>query len=217
MATLAQVYTAYGYSKRPSKSTLLGFNGERLAVELTSYLLGNGYRAFSPALMRFLSADSFSPFGEGGVNSYAFCSNDPVNRQDPSGHGFERNALSRRPVRIKPVSVKKVQQLTTDQLVERYNTLGSQMVDSMISKSKRTHYALHEHQMLLISELASRQDKRSLKPLLSGPQGDASSATPMIDALLNPNDPFPPKPGPTEAVAEQPAQSASRLRKAEWF
>ncbi|EGH35731.1 hypothetical protein PSYJA_44541, partial [Pseudomonas syringae pv. japonica str. M301072] len=34
------------------------------------YLLGNGYRAFNPVLMRFNSPDSLSPFGEGGVNAY---------------------------------------------------------------------------------------------------------------------------------------------------
>ncbi|AXQ49027.1 hypothetical protein ACLPJF_27110 [Pseudomonas vlassakiae] len=45
MANLAQVYTVYGYCARPGKKTALGFNGERLVVELASYLLGNGYRA----------------------------------------------------------------------------------------------------------------------------------------------------------------------------
>ncbi len=35
-------------------------------------MLGNGYRAYSPVLMRFNSPDSWSPFGEGGVNAYAY-------------------------------------------------------------------------------------------------------------------------------------------------
>ncbi|WP_230202737.1 RHS repeat-associated core domain-containing protein, partial [Pseudomonas syringae] len=44
--------------------------------------------AFNPVLMRFNSPDSLSPFGEGGVNAYAYayCEGDPVNRVDPSGH-----------------------------------------------------------------------------------------------------------------------------------
>ncbi|VVP36842.1 hypothetical protein PS838_04634 [Pseudomonas fluorescens] len=81
------VYSAYGH--RPPESgllSLLGFNGERSDSLTGYYLLGNGYRAFNPVLMRFNSPDSWSPFGAGGVNSYAYCSGDPVNRNDPSGH-----------------------------------------------------------------------------------------------------------------------------------
>ena len=65
---------------------LPGFNGERLDPVTGHYLLGNGYRAFNPVLMRFNSPDSLSPFGEGGVNAYAYCVGDPVNRVDPTGH-----------------------------------------------------------------------------------------------------------------------------------
>jgi hypothetical protein len=36
--------------------------------------------------MRFNSPDSLSPFGEGGMNAYAYCSGDPVNREDRTGH-----------------------------------------------------------------------------------------------------------------------------------
>lgn len=80
-------YTTYGY--RPIENGLisvLGFNGERCDSVTGHYLLGNGYRAFNPVLMRFNSPDSMSPFGEGGINVYAFNSADPVNWVDPSGH-----------------------------------------------------------------------------------------------------------------------------------
>jgi len=71
-----------------SATPLPGFNGER-ADPLTGVThLGNGYRAFSPALFRFTCPDSASPFGEGGINAYAYCENDPVNMTDPSGHGL---------------------------------------------------------------------------------------------------------------------------------
>jgi RHS repeat-associated protein len=64
----------------------MGFNGERPDLVTGHYLLGNGYRAFNPVLMRFNSPDSWSPFGKGGLNSYAYCGGDAVNRSDKSGH-----------------------------------------------------------------------------------------------------------------------------------
>lgn len=62
------------------------FNGER-PDPISGYTnLGNGYRAFSPYLKRFSRPDDWSPFGKGGVNPYAYCIGDPINRSDPSGH-----------------------------------------------------------------------------------------------------------------------------------
>ncbi|WP_391089576.1 RHS repeat-associated core domain-containing protein [Vibrio sp. NH-UV-68] len=64
----------------------LGFNGARQDPATKLYPLGNGYRMYSPTLMRFNTHDNLSPFGPGGVNGYAYCLGDPVNRRDPSGH-----------------------------------------------------------------------------------------------------------------------------------
>lgn len=80
-------YSPYGH--RPAEGGLFsvaGFNGEQLDPVTGLYLLGNGYRAYSPTLMRFLSPDSMSPFGAGGLNAYSYCLGDPVNRVDPTGH-----------------------------------------------------------------------------------------------------------------------------------
>lgn len=63
----------------------LGFNGQ-LTERGGWQLLGNGYRAYNPALMRFHSPDTASPFGDGGLNAYGYCAGDPVNRVDPTGH-----------------------------------------------------------------------------------------------------------------------------------
>ena len=82
-------YAPYGH--RPLGNgllSLLGFNGERADPMTGHYLLGNGYRAFNPVLMRFNSPDRWSPFGSGGLNAYAYCSGDAVNFQDPSGHSL---------------------------------------------------------------------------------------------------------------------------------
>nr|WP_157711058.1 RHS repeat-associated core domain-containing protein [Pseudomonas sp. PB120] len=84
-------YTPYGHHAAVGECPgLLGFNGERPDPYTQHYLLGNGHRAFNPTLMRFNSPDSLSPFGKGGLNSYAYCQGDPVNRTDPTGrfHGW---------------------------------------------------------------------------------------------------------------------------------
>jgi len=51
----------------------------------TGYALGNGRRLYRPSLRRFCQPDTLSPFGRGGLNSYAYCLSEPVNRHDPSG------------------------------------------------------------------------------------------------------------------------------------
>lgn len=68
--------------------SLPGFNGERQDPLSGATHLGNGYRAYSPALRRFTCPDSESPFGIGGINPYVYCDNDPINRVDPGGHGL---------------------------------------------------------------------------------------------------------------------------------
>ncbi|GKQ47801.1 RHS repeat-associated core domain-containing protein [Pseudomonas syringae] len=77
-------YSPYGH--REQGGPFSGFNGERADPVTGHYLLGNGYRAFNQVLMRFNSPDSLSPFGRGGLNAYAYCQGDPVNRSDPGGH-----------------------------------------------------------------------------------------------------------------------------------
>jgi len=81
------VYSAYG--ERHSDDTLrslLAFNGELLDDATGWYLLGRGYRAYNPGLMRFHSPDSLSPFGSGGVNPYTYCLGNPIALRDPTGH-----------------------------------------------------------------------------------------------------------------------------------
>ena len=78
-------YTPYGH--HVPESCLLGFNGERPDPVTGHYVLGNGYRALNTVLMRFNSPDSWSPFGEGGVNAYSYAAGNPSKYSDPTGHG----------------------------------------------------------------------------------------------------------------------------------
>lgn len=91
-STHAFAYMPYGYTHVGDKRRFfIGFNGQPWDSVAGIYLLGNGYRGFDCRLMRFRSADNLSPFDEGGVNAYAYCSGDPVNLVDPSGHWPSRS------------------------------------------------------------------------------------------------------------------------------
>lgn len=76
-------YSPWGHTL---SNAAIGFKGEWFNRLTSSYPLGNGYRDYSAVIMRFRSPDSLSPMGVGGINPYAFVSDDPVNWSDPSGH-----------------------------------------------------------------------------------------------------------------------------------
>ena len=80
----AIAYAPYGH--REDEAELPGFTGEQPDPVTGHYLLGNGYRAYNPVLMRFNSPDNLSPFAGGGLNAYSYCLGDPINRVDPTGH-----------------------------------------------------------------------------------------------------------------------------------
>lgn len=83
----AAVYNAYGGRHSDELLlTTLGFNGEVRDTSSGWYLLGKGYRAYNPTLMRFQSPDSLSPFASGGVNPYMYCLGNPIALRDPTGH-----------------------------------------------------------------------------------------------------------------------------------
>lgn len=90
-----RAYCVYGY-RQADAGPSTSFNGEWLGGLASGYLLGNGYRLYSPLLMRFVSTDSLSPFEEGGYNAYGYCAGDPVNRVDPTGHRFSWTGILKR-------------------------------------------------------------------------------------------------------------------------
>ena len=80
----AYAFTAFGF-RESDHATLIGFQGHHREVATGYYLLGNGYRIYNPVLMRFNSPDMLSPFSSGGLSTYAYTLNDPINNADPTG------------------------------------------------------------------------------------------------------------------------------------
>lgn len=93
-------YTVYGFDIATQPASALRFAGQWKDISTGYYLLGEGYRAFIPKLMRFNAADSMSPFGKGGLNGYCYCTGDPVNRVDPTGHAGSLIVFAKRIARV---------------------------------------------------------------------------------------------------------------------
>ncbi|WP_440590712.1 RHS repeat-associated core domain-containing protein [Pseudomonas putida] len=122
MSVALRAYCPYGHHQNQASSAfMLGYNGEREDCRSGTYLLGNGYRAYSPALRRFLSPDGWSPFGAGGPNAYSYCSGDPVMGLDPSGHADLsglRNVSQELLQQSRRAGVQRAQRQTAEQRVE---------------------------------------------------------------------------------------------------
>lgn len=82
----ARSYDAYGGAVTVPTSARTGFSGETADADLPWYPLGS--RHYVPSLRQFISPDTASPFMAGGLNRYAYCGGDPVNRIDPTGESF---------------------------------------------------------------------------------------------------------------------------------
>lgn len=132
-----RAFTAYGHDLGHQQGHgVLGFNGEHFNKVSGSYVLGNGYRAYSPVLMRFRASDTWSPFGRGGLNSYAYCNDDPINHQDPSGH-VPRFGLAHAKHRIvRTFKVEHYETLTTTQVTTMGKGAGAR--SEAINTTRRT-------------------------------------------------------------------------------
>jgi len=91
--TRARHYTAHGSDNSRAGNLAFGYAGEQ-REPLSGVYMPGGNRPYDPLLMCFLAPDTESPFGRGGINPYAWCAGDPVNRVDPDGHSWVNHALA---------------------------------------------------------------------------------------------------------------------------
>lgn len=119
---VARSYTPYGVSLAKS-SACLGYDGEMYNPIADGYHLGQGYRLYSPRLMRFVSPDSLSPFQRGGLNAYAAFGNHPLGWVDPDGHGPKMQRTMQYYKRESKVSINSVQAAKARQTVQKKHAL----------------------------------------------------------------------------------------------
>lgn len=86
-------YSPHGAEPENTANSPIGYAGQR-TEPLTGWQILGDYRPYDPVLMCFLSPDSESPFGRGGINPYVYCAGDPINRVDPDGHSWVNYALA---------------------------------------------------------------------------------------------------------------------------
>ncbi|MGE8061569.1 RHS repeat-associated core domain-containing protein [Pseudomonas sp. NPDC089547] len=103
--SVPRTYGPFGqHDNEAYQAPMPGFNGEWYDPLTGTYALGLGYRSYSPTLMRFVGPDELSPFLEGGLNTYAYCKNDPVNYRDGTGHAPTPAQLQAGRRRLKPIA-----------------------------------------------------------------------------------------------------------------
>ncbi|MDH1575973.1 MULTISPECIES: RHS repeat-associated core domain-containing protein [Pseudomonas] len=164
-------FSAYGHDPNlPSMRITLGFNGEAYVPGAASYLLGLGYRSYSPRLRRFLAADSWSPFGQGGLNAYCYCEGDPVNFIDSSGHMPKRFVKPRPKLRRVELPNDEILKVSKNIAVNiGSSTAKSSSNSSLTPSSQAGGHTAHTEAGLTSGETAARRDSPATIPKMPTP------------------------------------------------
>ncbi|PWB32422.1 hypothetical protein DCO48_13885 [Pseudomonas sp. SDI] len=178
---LELVCTAYGYAR--TATDLPGFNGELPDLASGHYVLGS-YRLYSTVRLRFNSPDNASPFGEGGLNAYAYCAGDPVNRSDPSGHNVLaslRLAAGILPRRVKAADAFHFSSQTRDVYNIKRFSKGISTFEDNFKGGRRLNIVGHGYQQKMKSARISLNGDKS--EFLTGTQfGKRLKESPDFDA-----------------------------------
>lgn len=174
-AALSRIkYTPFGHANEPFTGSI-GFAGQRKEPATALYLLGNGYRGYSTGLMRFAAPDELSPFGRGGLNTYAYCVADPVNSADPDGHALVRS-LGKLMQRIfagrKPNNITRI----TEKLAASQEILD--LSKKGVDTFSKIRTATHEAHNVVVPRGFARSDRLSIRErtkFIQGRLGDENT------------------------------------------
>lgn len=150
-STLAN-FDAYGYAKKQ----ILYFKSNRVEHITSHHALGHGHRMYHSELKRFFQPDRHSPFNRGGLNVYAYCLGDPVNRYDQTGQASIFSLMRKQLARIFGQSKGGVQQIYHDKGIKNLLTLPRNPMPRVPQRSLHNRYPLD-----LLSEI-SEFEKHSL-------------------------------------------------------
>ncbi|WP_258313173.1 RHS repeat-associated core domain-containing protein [Pseudomonas sp. SGAir0191] len=167
MSAALRAYCPYGYHQnQASPASMLGFNGERYDPFTYGYALGQGYRCYSPTLMRFQGPDDLSPFLEGGFNTYIYCKGDPVNYQDDSGRAPTPAQLNAAINKLKPVSSARAEQQIFTKTNRGHEQPAARAIkmkqkaksvsfagDTIFERNRSAHYREYQERKKLINEM----------------------------------------------------------------
>jgi RHS repeat-associated protein len=145
-AQLAGGYDPFG-NTRANAAWASRFRGQVWDSRSRLYLLGNGYRAYRTGLRRFISPDSFSPFGAGGLNTYVYCAGDPINSSDPSGH-----------INVKDISL--LNMLFEPQAIKKFENLSEAALNTQMGAEL---FRLGKVEHLVSMTSSSRSAKKGIK------------------------------------------------------
>ena len=193
-------YNPYGH--RPVENgliSLLGFNGERPDPVTGHYLLGQGHRAYNPVLMRFNSPDSLSPFGKGGLNAYAYCSNNPVTRRDPTGKSWATSIFARfSQFEYNRINMPGFDFAIQDGVLNRKLTLNAANYNFILNKYRGSPYASVDNLRKYIEK--NKKDIEEIKNVIAVKEIEYEKEKAMLDL-----------------IRESPDATSNRIEKRDFF
>lgn len=158
-----RAYCVYGYHQPFGQvPVLLAFNGECPESQTGNYLLGNGNRTYNPVLMRFHSSDPYSPFEQGGFNTYAYCLGDPINNFDPTGNWPWRRKSSSKSDNVVAGDVLK--NTLEHSLLSEMLALNDALSGGVSDESRKLTYSASEWQPAEVKEVRGKKDLDEAEP-----------------------------------------------------
>lgn len=212
MQATTKAYCVYGHASAAPLHPL-AFKAEYFDTAIDGYMLGQGYRIYCPTLMRFRSEDNCSPFGRGGVNAYAYCTGDPVNRTDPDGHA-DMTGLFLKKIRFPPAPSRGGQQIralanqmpqavtaappaagatnmTPHEQVQRFNQMAAQRLQQaqpVVTQQRQTTHQINSILQARRERIAQLRAELNRLETPAQPRAQVESSTPSVSRIRQAQD-----------------------------